>query len=235
MNRNEKPRRQTRQEEQSISEKLNVFLQKNRKVFLFLGIGVIISLVVFAGLSLINKNTLTKSTIAYELLDTEFENWKSYDDMNKVNYISTLLESCDSVFTKFPKSYAGLRSLLIKAQALYDIKDLENAEKMYYEIFIKFPKSHLACIALTNAAACAEDREDYESALTYLLLADEKYPEEPGLDRIILSIGRLYESLMQYDDAVSVYYRLIASGLGNDWTKVAQSRLIYLRSQGIIN
>lgn len=217
-----------------FSDHLNDFLQANRKIFLILGI-VAVVLVVGAGVvSVVNSSIATNSTIALEKLEADFASWSSATDADKPAKSEAILTGADTIIKKYSGRYAAARSILIKAQLQVAISDLPAAEESFVLLADKYPKSHMALVALANAAAVAEDRGDQEGALKYLERADSKYPTEPGSGRVILSIGRIYENMKQYDKAMQAYNRLIATGADSDWTKLAHDRIIMLKSLGLV-
>lgn len=218
-----------------FSDHLNDFLQANRKAFLIFGI-VAVVLVVGAGVvSVVNSSINTNSTLALEKLEADFASWSNAAEADKPAKSDAILAGADTVIQKYSGRYAAARALLIKAQLQVALNDLPAAEKSFASLADKYPKSHMAPVALANAASVAEDRGDQDGALKYLQRADSKYPSEPGSGRVILSIGRIYENMKQYDKALEAYNRLVATGTDSDWTKLAHDRIIMLKSLGLVH
>ena len=218
-----------------FSDRLNDYLQSNRKVFLIFGIVAIALIVGIGVVSVVNNSINTSSTVALEKLEADFAAWSSATDAEKPAKSDAIIAGADALVKKYSGRYAGARALLIKAQMQVAINDLPAAEKSFAALADKYPKSHLAPVALANAASVAEDRGDQEGALKYLERFSSTYPTAPGSGRVILSIGRIHEDQKQYDKAMEAYNRLIATGTDTDWTKLAHDRIIMLKSLGLVH
>ncbi|PKL09613.1 MAG: hypothetical protein CVV51_02840 [Spirochaetae bacterium HGW-Spirochaetae-7] len=221
-------------EQVKFSERFNAFLYANRKSFMALGIATIVLVVGIGIYSVASSASVAKSTVALEQLESDYDVWLKADESGKAPLVPGLLVKADAVISRYARRYAGAKATMIKAELLVSSNDLSGAEKAYASLAAAAPKSHLAPVALANAASVAENRGDNEAALAYLTQADTAYPEAPGIGRVVLSIGRLYEGMKQYDKAMDAYGRLIASGIESDWTKLAHDRIILLKSLGLV-
>ncbi|GAB1454969.1 MAG: tetratricopeptide repeat protein [Spirochaetia bacterium] len=219
--------------EVKFSEKLNNFMYSYRTWFIGFG-AVVLATVVGLGIwTVVSSSILKNSTIAIEELEKSFQEAGAADEGFDSTASQGLIEQADAIMAKYGKRYAAAKASIIKADILMASNDLVAAEKAYAASAESYPKSHIAPVALSNAASAAEDRGDAEAALTHLLKAETQYPGAPGADRITLSIGRIYEASKQYGKAMEAYARLIASGRESDWTKLAHTRIILLKSQGL--
>ena len=219
--------------EVKFSEQLNDFMHKHRVLFIGFGV-VVLASVLFLGIwSVASSGILKNSTIAIEKLEKNYQDASASETGIDVATSEGLIVQAETIMSKYGKRYAAAKASMIKAEVLMASKDIAGAEKAYVASAESYPKSHLAPVALSNAAAAAEDRGDSEAALKHLLKAEASYPSAPGAGRIMLSIGRIYESSKQYDKAMEAYGRLIASGVESDWTKLAHTRIILLKSQGL--
>lgn len=220
-------------DEVKFVERLNDFMHANRTLFLVVGIAI---LVIVAGLgvySIVSADLVTKSTIALEKLEKQFESWETVPEADKAVKGAEIVAEADAVLAKYGRRYAAARASVIKAEILSGVNDAAGAEKAYAAAASDYPKSHIAPVALANAAAIAEDRGDTDAALAYLEKAVAGYPDAPGAGRAMLSIGRIYETTKQYEKAMETYSRLLATGTESDWTKIAHDRIILLKSQGL--
>jgi tetratricopeptide (TPR) repeat protein len=217
-----------------FSEKVNNLIRANRTLLAVLGIVLIVVVVAIGVVSYVQNDRLVKSTLALEKLEVEFDAWASADGENKNDRAQTVISDASRVRSLYPGSYAALRSGIIEARIYYDRGDFASAETAYRDVANANPKSHLAPSSLGNAAAMAEERGDHEKALEYLHKLIDAYPGAQGMGRALFSIGRLYEETRQFDKAVVFYLRLSAMASDSDWTKLAQSRIIHLRSLGMI-
>ncbi len=222
------------QEQVKIVDRINDFMHANRKIFLFLVGAILVGVVGLGVYSAVSANLVTKSTIALDSLEVSYKEFSALADAEKTASSTQLIAEADEISSKFGKRYAAARAAMIRAQVLSAINDVPAAEKAFASLSETYPKSHLAPVALANAAAIAEDRGDTDLALTYLTKIESLYPSTPGLGRITLSIGRIYETTKLHDKALETYTRLIANGVESDWTKIAHDRIILLKSQGLV-
>ncbi|MGD9938247.1 MAG: tol-pal system YbgF family protein [Clostridia bacterium] len=221
-------------EEVRLSEKISTIIRANRTFLAVLGISLIIIVVAIGVVSYVQNDRLVKSTLALENLEVELDEWASAENDGKTEKAKIIVASAEKIRSSFPKSYAALRSGVIEASIYIDQGDFSAAETAFSNVALANPKSHLAPTALGNAAAMAEERGDNEKALEYLIKLVDTYPSAPGLGRALFSIGRLYEETRQFDKAVVFYLRLSAMESETDWTKLAQSRIIHLKSLGMV-
>jgi predicted negative regulator of RcsB-dependent stress response len=222
------------QEQVKFVDRINDFMHSNRKVFLFLFSAILVGVVGLGVYSAVSSNLVVKSTIALDGLEASYKEFSALEVAEKASKSATLIAEADTLTSKYGKRYAAVRASLIKAEVFAAINDFQASEKALTSLADTYPKSHLAPVALANAAAIAEDRGDTDLALTYLTRIESSYPVAPGLGRVTLSIGRIYETTKLHDKAFETYTRLIATGVESDWTKIAHDRIILLKSQGLV-
>ena len=215
-------------------ERLNDFMHANRKLFLAIGVAVLVFVAGLGIYSVVSTDLVAKSTVALENLEKRFDGWTAVEEAEKSAKGAEIVAEADDIIAKYGKRYAAARAAIIKAEVLAGTSDAAGAEKAYAFAADNYPKSHIAPVALANAAAIAEDRGDSDAALAYLEKAMSGYPSAPGSGRTLLSMGRIYESTKQYDKAMESYTRLIATGAESDWTKIAHDRIILLKSLGLV-
>lgn len=221
-------------DEVRFSEKISNLIRKNRVFLAVLGVVLILVVASIGIVSYVQSDRLAKSTLALEKLEADFDAWASADGEGRNELALTVTQGASKIRSSYPRSYAALRSGIIEARIYYDRGEYAKAEEAFANVALANPKSHLAPTALGNAAAMAEERGDYEKALEYLLKLVEAYPSAPGIGRALFSVGRLYEETRQFDKAVIYYLRLGAMAAESDWTKLAQSRIIHLKSLGMV-
>jgi tetratricopeptide (TPR) repeat protein len=221
-------------EEVKFSERINDFMNSNRKIFIVLGIAILIIVIAIGVVTFISQDLGNKATLAMEKLESELEVWTELQDESDKKTASTeIMKNADSLILKYSKQYASSRASVIKAQIQLSNNDPEGAERTYIELAERLPESHMAPVSLVNASSIAEDRGQNDKAIAYLEKAIDKYPATPGFGRILLSLGRIYEQNKQYDKAKEAYGKLIAAGVESDWTKLAHDRIILMKSLGL--
>lgn len=217
-----------------FSEKISNLIRANRTLLAVLGISLVITVLAIGIVSYVQNDRLVKSTLALENLEAAFDEWASAEGNDKSEQEQNVIANATALRSSFPKSYAALRSGIIEARIYFDRGDFAEAEAAFSNVASMNPQSHLAPTALGNAAAMAEERGDSEKALEYLIKLVDIYPEAPGMGRSLFSIGRLYEEAREFDKAIVFYLRLSAMASETDWTKLAQSRIIHLKSLGMV-
>ena len=196
---------------------------------------VIVGAIVTIGIvSWIQDSRLASSTKALEQLERTYSGWLELDEAGQKDKADALLSEAAALGAKYPKLYAGAKALMIQGMVQNDSGNIEAAEKIWAALATAQPESHLAPVALVNASTAAENKGNNEAALSYLNRYLEKYPGSAGQGRVLLSIGRIYESMKQYDKALETYTKLVASGDDSDWTKLAHDRIISVRSSGLV-
>ncbi len=220
-------------DEVKFAERLGDFIRANRVALVVVGSLLLAAVIGLGVYSVVSSDRLQKSTVALEALEAGFADWNALEGEARTAKGGELVAEADAVAAKYGKLYAAGRASMIKAELLFAMKDLPGSEKAYLAAAASNPGSHLAPVALANAASVAEDRGDNEAALSYLARVEAEYPSAPGIGRVTLSIGRIYENTKRYGEAMEAYTRLIATGAESDWTKIAHARIILLKSQGL--
>lgn len=220
-------------EKMKISDHINLFLRKNRVAILVVIAVIILAIIGLGVWSAVHERSVALSTSALESVEADYDAYLGAAEADKAAKGDAILAAIDGIQKRYGKTYASLRSAVVKAKLLYERKDIAGAEAAYQSIANADPSSHLAPTALVNAAAMAEERGDLDAAIAHLEAADQKYPDAPGASRVIFSIGRLYESQKQYAKATEAYARLVAKGADDDWTKLCRDRIIFLAAQGL--
>ncbi|HPE87886.1 MAG TPA: tetratricopeptide repeat protein [Spirochaetia bacterium] len=220
-------------DEVKFAERLGDFIRANRVALVVVGSLMLAAVIGLGVYSVVSSDRLQKSTVALEALEAGFADWNALEGEARTAKGGELVAEADAVAAKYGKLYAAGRASMIKAELLFAMSDLPGSEKAYLAAAASNPGSHLAPVALANAASVAEDRGDNEAALSYLARVEAEYPSAPGIGRVTLSIGRIYENTKRYGEAMEAYTRLIATGAESDWTKIAHARIILLKSQGL--
>jgi len=218
-----------------FNEKLGFLILKRRKSILVFAI--IILVVKFGlGIYMVFENK-AKNNAAEQLekLEASYLAIENNSELENKTMLASVIVEADKLIKAQKGRYPAIRAIVIKAEALYALGDIEGSEKAFADLAESYPRSHLAVVALFNAAVAAEERNELENALSYLLKAENKYFDSAAIDRIRLATGRIYEKQKSYEKAMEVYLRLTATGTESDWTKIARDRIIFIKTQGFLN
>jgi tetratricopeptide (TPR) repeat protein len=213
-------------------KKINVtvvdFIQNNRKILFTVMLGII---VIFGGLiaAIVIQDTLQTKAIGkvegfrerYEALRAEINEPSKEEEVRA-------LEDELKTFASGIFSYAGARAYAILGNIYGDKKSWAEAQEAWTNAARKAPKAYLAPVALYNAAVAAEEQGSVETAVA-LYTECIGFLDFPAAHRAQFAIGRLQESLNNYDAAIDAYQGVINNWQSEgNWVNLAQSRIIAL-------
>lgn len=218
-----------KQEVIGFSAKVVNFIQRNR-VWLFgiLG-GIVVAIVVLVVTITVIDATKVQAIEQVESFSERYDKIRfESDDAKKDKELTALIDELKS-FASFHSAYAGARALNILAGIYADKKDWSEAEKAWASIAEKLPKSYLAPVALYNAATAAEERGDFVKAIELYSKTVDIYGDEfPLAPRAYFALGRLQETQKNSTAAIAAYQKLVEKWPTDSWTKLAQSRILFI-------
>jgi tetratricopeptide (TPR) repeat protein len=229
---NEKARGRAPEDTLSTGEKVNDFVQKNRKpIFISMGAVVILLLGFIAVLSIMD--TLREKDLgAVEDFNSRYETLKAtITEDASAGDVEELLAEIEA-FAGSKSGYAAGRAWAIIGSIHGDKKNWAAAETAWAAAAKAAGKTYLGPAALFNAAAAAEEQSKTAEAIDYYSGAVAAAADFPSAARAQFSIGRLREALNDQAAAVEAY-RAVISGWPNDavWTNLAHSRIIVLEAE----
>jgi hypothetical protein len=218
-----------------FSEKLDAFIRANRVVLLVVLAVLVAGVAFIAVYSAVGTATMNASTARIEKLTGDFDAWSSDTDAaKKADAEKALVADLNGVIRKWPRQFASARAYAMLARISQANKDWDGAEKNWVAIADRFPKTFIAPLALINAAAAAEERGANDAASAYYKKVVDKYTgKSVGLPHALFAIGRLAEGSNDYPAALSSYEKLVAQYPGDDWTKLAEDRIISIKAKGL--
>jgi len=217
-----------------FNEKLNQFIQRNRRGLLVVIIAIVVILIgTVAGISIREKLSVSAFS-KVDALNQRYEALKpaisgdAAAQSAKQAEIDTLLTDLAS-FSSRNSGFAAARSYAISA-GIYDAqKKWPEAEKAWAAAAKAAGKSYLAPVSLYNAAAAAEEQGKTDAAIEYYKQVMNYQNAVSIAARAQFSIGRLEESRNKKDAALEAYRNLLSKWPGDSlWTSLAQSRIIIL-------
>ncbi|MDR1108009.1 MAG: tetratricopeptide repeat protein [Spirochaetaceae bacterium] len=216
------------EKDKKINEKLVEFIQKNRKFLLavilgimVLFIGLIVGITVYDALQTRAIGKIEGFRERYEALGDEIAETAKEDEVRA-------LEDELKTFASTKGSYAGALAYSLLGNIYGEKKSWAEAGEAWTNAARKSPKTYLASVALFNAAVAAEEQGNIEGAIA-LYTECTGYADFSDAPRAQFSIGRLEESLKNYEAAISSYQGVINNWQNSwDWVNLAQSRIIAL-------
>ena len=224
-------------EKKTFSEKLADFISANRVLIIGIGIAIVVAIVAVGVYTSVSGNIASSSSRAMDLADQKLQTWaQETDAQKKADEETALVAELDSVAKKWPGTVAAQRALLRKAAILSQKKDYAEAEKVALDAYARNKKSYVAPIALELAATASEEGGNADMALTHLTQITKEFAKDnPIASHAYFNIGRLQESKQDYKSAAVSYNEVISAYGGSDWAMLAKNRVIYLKSQGLID
>jgi len=215
----------------SLSARLGNFIQQRRKALLIAtGAAVAAVIAVASAVSFVDASRM-KAVAKVEALVEKYDAIRvETDEAKRDTQSADLIAELESL-AKGMKGYASARALNTVAGIRADRKEWAEAEKAWVSVADATPDSYLAPVALYNAAASAEERGDIARAIElYTRCADTYAASFPLAPRAYLAIGRLNEERKDTAAAVAAYRKIVEKWPSDNWTKLANSRILSLAS-----
>jgi tetratricopeptide (TPR) repeat protein len=219
-------------EELTVGDRINNFVQKNRRtIFICLGVVVLILAGLIGGITI--RDSLQKRAISrVEEFNRRYEELRfTIAEESNMEPVAVLLADI-SAFAPKNSGYSGSRAYALIAGIHQDKKEWAEAEQAWREAAKKAGKTYLAPVAFFNAASAAEAQGKIPEAIalyTECLTLADSFPSSP---RAQFAIGRLEEEQGNVDAALAAYQAL-KTRWPNDtlWRNLAQSRILDIEGE----
>jgi tetratricopeptide (TPR) repeat protein len=216
--------------ESGNSDKINDFIQRNRKV-IFMVLGIIIVLVIGAVVTLSVNDFFRKKAIAeVEELTARYDELRGGINEESPNgtEVEALLADLGA-FAKGKSGFSGGAAWAAIARIHGDRKEWAQAGEAWLNAALAASKTYLGPVAYFNAAVAAEEQGKREEAVelyTKCVALPVQFPQAPHAQ---FSIGRLNEELEKYSEAIEAYREVMIKWPDiASWSNLARSRIIEL-------
>ena len=215
-----------KQEKVNTGDKINDFIQRNRKVIFTIS-GIIIVLFIGSIVYLsINDNINKKASVKMEELLVKYAEIKEKtgeeDSKEEVDAYLAELE----VFAAKTKGIAGSKAWSIIGEIYAGREDWHRAEEAFISSARTGEKTYLGPLSYLNAAAAAEEHGEFEQALDLLKKCLSSKIEFPQAPRAQFAVGRINEKLGNFPDALEAYRAVMINWPDMPaWQQLAQSRI----------
>lgn len=219
----------------SLSHKVGDFIQRSRKVLIGLALVILAALAALAVVTELRVAGDRSAAVAMDKLALDGNSWASENDAaKKADLEKRLLAGLDDVIKRHGNTVWAQQAWDMKATMAEGRKDWAEAEKDWLEAAKILPASFIAPVSLQNAAVAAEELGANDRAAQHWKTFVDKYAgKAPGLANAYFALGRLAEESKDYPAAVGYYQKISASWPQSDWTKLAEDRILSLRSRGL--
>ena len=234
---------QNNDQNEKAGDKINDFVQKNRKaIFMILGIIVFLlagSVVVLSVSDVFRKKAIAEveelsrryEDLRHEITSESHEGHDHGDGSVDVD-VETLLNDLNT-FAKSKSGFAGGKAWSIIAQIHSDKKEWPAAEDAWLKAAKAASKTYLGPISFFSGAVAAEEQGKWEQAVELYEKSISLPVEFPAAPHAQFSIGRLYEDKLNNIPAAIEAYRLVLIKWPNitTWVNLANSRIIALENR----
>jgi cytochrome c-type biogenesis protein CcmH/NrfG len=214
----------------STTERLNGFIQNNRRTIAIVSISVVVLLAGFiTGLSI--KDTLQSKAIGQmERFKERYEELRAdLNESSKETEVTALVDEL-SAFASKQTGDVGGRAYAILGNIYADKKDWAAAEKAWTQGAQTAVKTYLVPVSLCNAAVAAEEQGNVQGAIDLYTQSVALGDLFPGASRAQFQIGRLEETRNNKDAAIQAYQELVTKWPHDTiWVNLAQSKIIGLK------
>ncbi len=164
-------------------------------------------------------------------LDSSYQSWVAAEGEDTAEeHYEEFLTAYEEAVDNYSDMYAGLFARFLSAQIDFANQDYSAAADAFLEIAATDRDSHLVAMSAMNAGVAYEESGDVNAAQTayenYLDSFSETSPETP---RVLFSLGRISEET-DIQASIEWYERLTDTYPNSEWTNLAESRIIFLRS-----
>lgn len=222
-----------KKENNSAEKKLDGFMTRHRKPILITALVLVIVAVgicIYVGI----VDSQRKAGIA-GVDKIEFKYTNGFEALTDEEIVARQNEALEGLkeFTG-KKGVVGVRANLLAAEISFAKKDYVNAKDYWIAASDADPKAYTSPEALYNAGVCFEESGDVQTALTYYQKAFD-HPEFLMKPRALMEIGRVKESSGDYAGASEAYQKMVDDYSSDEWTNLAQSRLLQLKIDGKVS
>ena len=199
-------------------KKVEGFITRHRPLFLGLLITLVVGILALITIIAIHEQSTKKDLAA--ISTTEFALTKALPD-GLEKYINK-------------SGIVGVRANMLYADIAYQKADYANALNHYVSAATLSKKNYTAPLCWFNAGVCAEEIGNVADALNYYQSAVDYSGEFLLVSHALFSIGRIKDASGDCTGAAEAYQKLVDGYEGTTWAKLAQSRLIDLKADGLI-
>ena len=219
-----------KEEKKGAQEKVESFMMRNRVPLLAVIGAVAVAAVVLCVVFGVSDSIRRKDLAVLDSIEYAFAKGGSeLSDADVSSRQDTALSALGGYLGK--GGIVGARANMLAADIYFQRKDWTQAKDRYLKAAAAGEKYYTSGICYYNAGVCSEELGDGQGAVSC-------YESAAGKDSFYLAphalfnIGRVSESLSDFAKAKESYQKIIDTYSGDEFTKLAHSRLIALKAAG---
>ncbi len=219
--------------EKNAEKKLEGFVSKNRKLLLIIFCVLVLAAVVLCVCLAVRDFGIKKGIKAVDSI--EYSYTKDSENLSEEEIAERKNSAIAELSAYVSKSgVVGTRANLLAADIYFSQKNYEEALNSYKKAASSSKKAYTSPVACYNAGVCSEELGNLEDAYNFYALACDS-EDFYLVSHALFTQGRVAEKLENYENAKNAYSKLVDSYPDDEWTELAQSRLIALKIAGKIN
>ena len=217
----------------SAEKKVNGFMTRNRKPILVVAIVLVLAAIgicVYVGI----MDSQRKAGIA-AVDEIEYKYKNGFDALTEEEIVARQNEAMDSLSSYTDKKgVVGVRANMLAADISFAKKDYLGSKDFWIAAAEADTKAYTSPISYYNAGVCYEESGDNQTAASYFQKAidNDSFLMEP---RALFGIARAKEASGDYAGAAESYQKMLDDFSTDEWTDLAQTRLIQLQIEGKVS
>ncbi len=217
-------------EDAGTQQKVENFILRNRKPLLCILAGLIVAVV---GVSVVFSVLDAGKKSGLKVIDSIENDYTKNNDSLSDSELASRQDTALAALTPYleKKGVVGIRASMLAAEIYFERKNFADSLSHWLNAASYDEKAYTSPICYYNAAVCSDEIGKNEDAVSYYTKASEK-KDFYLASHALFNIGRIKENSGDYAGAVEAYQKTVDSYSGDEYAKLAQSRIIALKADG---
>ena len=217
---------------ESAGEKVDGFLTRNRVVILSVFLVAVVAAIA-AGLYFgLRQSSFKKGLAAIDSIEYTFtKDIDSADAPALVERQNAAMKALEPYLAK--KNIVGVRANRLAAEISYEKKDFSTSLGYWLAAIDCQKNTYVQPVCYFNAASCSEELNNNDDAAKYYDLAANS-KEFLLSSHALFNFARVKEASGDNSAAAVAYKKLVDEYPYDNWASLAQSRLVTLKAEGLI-
>lgn len=217
-------------EDAGTQQKVENFILRNRKPLLCILAGLIVTVV---GISVVFSVLDAGKKSGLKVIDSIENDYTKNNDSLSDSELASRQDTALAALTPYleKKGVVGIRASMLAAEIYFERKNFADSLSHWLNAASYDEKAYTSPICYYNAAVCSDEIGKNEDAVSYYTKASEK-KDFYLASHALFNVGRIKENSGDYAGAVEAYQKTVDSYSGDEYAKLAQSRIIALKADG---
>lgn len=220
-----------------VEDKLNSFIGRNSKLFLVIGIVLVVVIIALCIAVVTVQKTNNSRFDAMAALEGDYNALLAMDPESTeyADSLSAFSASADELVASAGlDSYPGAKAMYLLAEAAFMDQDYQSAADYYTQIAEAQGSTYFGPLCMMNAAACYENLGDDSTALELYRSVIDTYGDY-GIyaPKAMFSIGRIYDvqgetalAQAEFETLTGLYLVPDNGGVPSEYARMAEAYLI---------